>query len=304
MRFIKTSSDRDSLKKAMTHESFYESSNVGNSRLVFLGMFVFRGKVGEKLYKWLPVKGQMLQHVLGNHFSKNRLHHFFDKLDLMPYVRSSEGFDVQKHKHIFVYAFWGWLIQKLSDSELDDYITRYFLDQDIIEGSQKHQFNIWQQLIYLVKTKYKKDVKLNHRYTEGKHFVEIFSDDDLLSEHQSKSEEYARKKAIEKAIKYITDQDQSLLHDFMLSKEEKERQHHRVIKEKRHKSFLKRNELKKLKRQERAEELKIERQEKEKKRRKAKQQVKKAKERRKEGKIVITADMNAAKRRRLEDKLK
>jgi dsRNA-specific ribonuclease len=305
MKYIKTSADRQLFKKAMTHESWYEDGNVGNSRYVFTGMFVFRGKVGEILAKWIPVKGQVLQHILGNHFSKNRLHEMYENLSLSNYVRVGKGFDVNKHKHVFVYSWLGFLYEIMDDDALMEFITRNFLDEKIIGGATQPQQNPWQQLVFLSKMKFESSPKIVHTVDEASHHVvTIILNDEEFSTHVSKSKEYAKKSAIEKALKTIASEEEQLLSDFLHSIKEKERQHIEEVKRRAHNEFLSENLRKKAERKKIAAKLKAEKEEKEKRRRNAKQRVLKAKERRKESSIVITAGMNAAKRRRLEDKLK
>ena len=304
MKYLTTKKDRNTFKQAMTHESYNADTSKSNSRYIFLGMFAFRGKVAEVLYKWIPLKGQSLQHILGNHFSESRVTSYFSRLKIEPYVRFGGNFRLETHIHLFVYAYWGWLYDNLSDKLLTNYITQEFLDEKIIDENSKFRTNPWQQLVFLAQMKLDEKVKVHDSMASDLHVVHISAGSLELSSHQSKSKHYARKKAIMKAIKYISDINNEAVSRFLADKESKELEREKEEKEKKHLLFLKENIEKKKLRKERANQLKLENAEKERRRRKAKENIKKAKDRKKENQIVITAGMSAGKRRRLEDKLK
>ena len=100
---------RTQLREVLTHSSFYEDAGKGNSRYVFAGMFVFKGMVAQVLYRYYTGEGTKLQHVLGNLFRNERLERLFDELKLKQFVRAGEYFDISTHKHIFVYAVFGYV---------------------------------------------------------------------------------------------------------------------------------------------------------------------------------------------------
>lgn len=68
------------LRNALTHSSFYDDKNQdkGNCRLVFLGMFGFKGREAMLLQKYYAGTGTQLQHTLGNLFTNERLIRLFD----------------------------------------------------------------------------------------------------------------------------------------------------------------------------------------------------------------------------------
>lgn len=296
---------RPHFQKCLTHDSYFAEKGKGNSRWVFLGMFSFKGLVSEVLYSYIPLYGQVLQQILGNHFSNKRLHQFFDEWSLRQHVRADESFNIQKHRHIFVYAYLGWLMEVYDREQLNSFITSVFLDDDILSKAWNHTPNHWEQLRYLCKSKYGCNPKRVTSISED-HMRQciITVDGNEIARHASKSSTYALKKAIEKALKYISELKKNEHTVFLAEIEERKRSRRKAENLAKHEAFLAENQEKKRRREERKKQQKLERAEREKRRRQAKQNVKKAKERRNEQKIEITGDMNAAKRRRLEDKLK
>ena len=81
---------RVKLREVMTHSSFYEQEGKGNSRLVFAGMYVFRGQVAEVLFRYATGEGTRLQHLLGNMFRNERLERMFDEWRLWQFARAGE----------------------------------------------------------------------------------------------------------------------------------------------------------------------------------------------------------------------
>ena len=91
---------RAKLREVLTHSSFYETEGKGNSRYVFAGMFVFKGKVADVLFRYAVGEGTRLQHILGNLFRQERLERQFDEWHLGQFARAGEKFDIRAHKHI------------------------------------------------------------------------------------------------------------------------------------------------------------------------------------------------------------
>ena len=107
------------LKKALTHKSFFknEDSDNSNSRYVFLGMFGFKGKVAETLFRYMPGTGTQIQHFLGNLFKDEILLKIYDTYNLHEICRFGSSFDINKQKHIIVYGFLGFVSQWLSSEK-------------------------------------------------------------------------------------------------------------------------------------------------------------------------------------------
>lgn len=296
---------RPHFQKCLTHDSYFAEKGKGNSRWVFLGMFSFKGLVSEVLYSYIPLYGQVLQQILGNHFSNKRMHQLYDEWSLTHYVRADEKFDIQKHRHIFVYAYLGWLTEVYDREQMNSFITTVFLDDDILSKAWSHTPNHWEQLRYLCKSRYGCNPKrVTSISDEHIHQSIITVEGKEIARHTSKSSTYAIKKTIEKALKYISELEKNDHKEFLAVIEERKRSKRKAENLAKHEAFLAENQEKKRRREERKKQQKIESAEREKKRIQAKQNVKKAKERRNVQKIEITSDMNAAKRRRLEDKLK
>lgn len=120
------------LSKALSHSSYYAEKNPiskeirGNGRLVFNGMFGFKGACALYLTRYLPGSGTQLQHYLGNMFSLRRLEEKFDAWKLENLIRFGADFDWIKHKHIFVYAVLGLLHDVMAEKE-EEYNSTIYL---------------------------------------------------------------------------------------------------------------------------------------------------------------------------------
>ena len=193
---------RARLREVLTHSSFYEEEDKGDSRYVFAGMFVFKGMVGEVLFRYAAGNGKRLQHVLGNLFQQERLERQFDEWHLQQFARAGEQFDIQKHKHIFVYAIYGYV------TTLDEEIRQWFISKYIIgEAShllnhKKRNRNLMAQADDIVRRIDGRRLTLEMELTEdGLHRAKaMLSDGTLLCEAVSKSWRYARRKAAKQAL--------------------------------------------------------------------------------------------------------
>lgn len=193
---------RAKLREVLTHSSYYNSEGRGNSRYVFAGMFVFKGQVGDVLFRYAAGEGTRLQHILGNLFRNERLERQFDEWHLLQFARAGEGFDIRTHKHIFVYAIYGYV------STLDDELRQWFISKYLIQDAshllshRRRNLNVLAQADDIV---YKTDgrrLTLEMEQTpEGLHKARaMLSDGTLLCEAESKSWRYARRKAAKMAL--------------------------------------------------------------------------------------------------------
>lgn len=197
---------RSKLREVMTHSSFYEQEGKGNSRYVFAGMFVFKGMVAQVLYRYFTGEGTRLQHVLGNLFRNERLERLFDELKLKPFVRAGENFDIRSHKHIFVYAIFGYV------TSLDEDIRNWFIAKYILNEESEHLFlhkkrnaNLLAQADSMVQRTNGQRLSLEMDVTEeGLHKAKaVLSDGTVLCEAESKSWRYARTKATKLALNML-----------------------------------------------------------------------------------------------------
>lgn len=290
-------------KTAVTHHSYREKGK-DNSRYVFIGMFESKGVVARLLFRYKAGTGMQLQHSLGNAFSQVVLERLFDKWSLNAYIRCSPELQVNKYKHIFVYGVLGFVVVHFEPQEVESFLLRHLVTDKLLLAHDPQRFNKRAVLDALGLQNYGKKSHVSSTIQDERTFCEVTVGDKVIATHESKSREYALKKAIEKAIKYILSEKEGEVLPYIQEKEALQREESRLKKAQDHEEFLRNNELKKQKRKEKSEIQKAEKIAKDRARQKAKAKVKKAKERRKEGQIVITADMNASKRRRLEDKLK
>ena len=193
---------RARLREVLTHSTFYEKEGKGNSRYVFAGMFVFRGMVGEVLFRYATGDGKRLQHVLGNMFRQERLERQFDEWQLQQFVRAGEKFDITKHKHIFVYAIYGYV------TTLDEETRQWFISKYIIQDAEHllthktRNRNLLAQADDIVnKTDGRRLVMEMEQSEDGRHRAKaVLSDGTLLCEAVSKSWRYARRKAAKMAL--------------------------------------------------------------------------------------------------------
>ncbi|MBR5689369.1 MAG: hypothetical protein IKX17_02830 [Prevotella sp.] len=194
------------LREVMTHSSFYEKEGKGNSRFVFAGMFVFKGLVADVLYRYATGDGTRLQHILGNLFRQERLERMFDMLRLRQFVRAGEDFDIGKHKHIFIYALFGYV------STLDEDLRKWFIGKYIVNDETAYLFRHRQRNIDLlaqadeiVRRSDGRRLTLEMEVTdEGLNRAKaVLSDGSVLCEAVSKSWRYARTKATKMALNML-----------------------------------------------------------------------------------------------------
>ena len=193
---------RAKLREVLTHGSFYEQEGKGNSRYVFAGMFVFKGQVADVLYRYATGEGTRLQHILGNLFRNERLERQFDEWQLRQFVRAGEKFDIKTHKHIFVYAIYGYV------STLDEDVRQWFISKYLIQDAEhllshkRRNRNLLAQADDIVKKTDGRRLTIEMEQTaEGLHKAKaLLSDGTLLCEAVSKSWRYARQKAAKQAL--------------------------------------------------------------------------------------------------------
>lgn len=197
---------RAKLREVLTHSSFYEKEGRGNSRYVFAGMFVFKGMVAQVLYRYFTGEGTRLQHVLGNLFRNERLERLFDELKLKSFVRAGETFDIKTHKHIFVYAIFGYV------TTLDEDMRNWFIAKYILNEESEHLFlhkkrnaNLLAQADEMVRRTNGQRLSLEMEVTdEGLNQAKaVLSDGTVLCEAVSKSWRYARTKATKLALNML-----------------------------------------------------------------------------------------------------
>lgn len=215
------------MREVLTHSSYYEqdatvkdgkgkgngrsnkSSQVsrdegkGNSRLVFAGMFVFRGMVAEVLFRYFPAEGTQLQHILGNLFRQERLERMYEEQRLEQYVRAGERFDISKHRHIFVYALFGY-VSTLGEDLRQWFISRYILNKEssYLFHHRTQNRDLLAQADYLAQqTKGLRLTIETIQQDDGLYSAKaLLSDGMVLVEATSKSYRYARTKAVKQAI--------------------------------------------------------------------------------------------------------
>lgn len=301
---------RSRLREVLTHSSFYEKEGKGNSRYVFAGMFVFRGMVAQVLFRYYTGEGTRLQHVLGNLFRNERLERMFDELKLSQFVRAGEKFDVKSHRHIFMYAVFGYV------STLDENTRNWFIGKYILNGESEYVFlhkkrnsNLLAQADEMVRRTDGRRLGIEMEETEeGLHRAKaVLSDGTLLCEAESKSWRYARTKVTKLALNILaTPFRKEMLsnpdyHARILAREEEKREKRKAEVEARDaaKEALRAEKMEQRKAEARARDAKRRKSQAEAKKRKAENAARAAAKAAKEAR-----PMSAKKRRFLEDKKK
>jgi hypothetical protein len=304
------------LIKALTHKSFYANNEEkSNSRYVFLGMFGFRGKVAELLYDYQPLGGTQLQHYLGNIFKEELLNRIYAKFELGKIIRFGEGFDVQKHKHIFVYGLLGFLCKYASVEKLNRFIVNHFLigTEHLIPGFA-HNKDTFAQCNYFTMLLYQKAASIQTTKNSNNRYATTISvGNQIISTFTSRSFTYSRKKAIKDALLLLSGQlaseyvDNPIYQAALAERKQKEAEEVEKLKTENIRNRNERFARKRLERrhkQQKEKELALRRDQE---RRKAKQAAKLRKEKQQELEAkaaAALARMSGKKRRHLDDKKK
>ena len=203
---------QDHIRDVLTHDSFYaddqEKSGFhrGNSRYVFAGMTVFKGQVADILYRYFSGSGTQLQHILGNLFRNEYLERLFDGWKLQSMVRFGGNFNVQSHRHIFVYAIFGYVSQQ------KEHIRNWFVFRYILNDDTRHIFehdirnkDILAQVNYIARQTSGKRLQIVMSTTEEglNRATAVLDDGSVICEATSKSWQYARRKAARIALNIL-----------------------------------------------------------------------------------------------------
>ena len=301
---------RSRLREVLTHSSFYEKEGKGNSRYVFAGMFAFKGLVAEVLFRYYTGNGTRLQHILGNLFRQDRLERLFDQWRLQQFARAGEQFDIVTHKHVFVYALFGY-VTTLDENTRNWFIGKYILGGDVthLMTHRKRNRNLLAQADDMVRQSDGRRLTLEMEQTEeGLYKAKaVLSDGTVLCEATSKSWRYARTKATKTALELLSAPRRKL----MLSNPDYQARVLERVEEqkaKRKAEVEEREATKKAAREKRKESFKAERRARDAKRRASQAATKKRKAENAARAAAKTAKearpMSAKKRRFLEDKKK
>jgi hypothetical protein len=198
---------RAQLREVLTHSSFYDKPDKGNSRYVFEGMFAFKGLVADVLFRYYSGEGTQLQHILGNLFRKEQLERMFDEWRLRQFARVGDKFDIGTHKHIFVYAIFGY-VSTLDENTRNWFISKYIInskDAAHLLSHRKRNRNLLAQADDIVRHTDGRRLTLEMEITDdGLHRAKaVLSDGMVLCETVSKSWRYARTKVTKLAFEIL-----------------------------------------------------------------------------------------------------
>jgi hypothetical protein len=209
---FKTNPSLSDFEKCFTHINQFEdipnNKNVGNSRYVFLGQYGFKGLIADVVFKYIAGNGKQLQQYLGNIFSNEKLEKIFDIIELEHVISYKTGFDFKTQKHIFTAAFLGFLYENASEEYIHTFIAKHFLADSSAIIPKTNSVNIIQILQAKAEQIIKQKVKIeytNEKTSLGKIFTTkvLISSEEIIGHHISKSEIYAKKKAIKLALDYL-----------------------------------------------------------------------------------------------------
>jgi hypothetical protein len=304
-------------KKCLVHISMYESqnnnTNSGNSRFVFVGMYAFKGVLASLVSKYIAGNGKQLQHFLGNAFSNENLGKIFDELGLEHVVSAHESVEIHKIKHVFALGYLGFVFQYCSVTFIEQTAVKYFLDGNEQYLPKTVAVNPIQILKAKAEQVLKQKIKIIETHlSDNLHNVVISVNlNGVIASHSSKSKLYAKKKAIKLALAYVLDKE-SESPEFKVFEEKKEiaeaekQIREKALKQQKHYAFIKEKHdaraIEKERKRLEGKEREIRRVLNKKGAKNRVETPKKKEELKKLAKEMET--MSAAKRRRIEDKLK
>ncbi len=303
------------LKESLTHVSYYnnhKNKKPGNSRLVFLGMYHFRGILAQHLEKFIPGTGQQLQHLLGNLINQKKLILLFDKLELNGLVRKDDDFNIIKHKHIFVYGLLGFFVKYVNKNQIIWFINKYIITTQDLEKLSGKKPNKLTLLTLLSQQKNGKKPIIRTKLTgDNLYLTEVIINDKQIYKKYSKSKAYSRSTAIDKALRLIVKENNYELlknkkyETLVKEKLEKKEKNIKKKKQEKNENIIQKQIDKKLQREENKIKLKTKNQEKDRMRReKMKRRKQKMAAQQKAAREKASIVLSARKRRFLEDKQK
>ncbi len=307
------------LKQCLTHRSYYADSNPNfeeskaNSREIFLGMYLFKGKLAELLYTYVQGTGVQLQHYLGNIFKNEVLIKIYERYKLGQLCRYGSKFDIENQKVLMVYGFLGFIAQHSPEDKLKRFVyTNFLKDTDHLMPWSNLSKDPWAQCNYLCRMIFGEDASELHVRREKEVFeFTISCGDTVLASTKGVSFRYERKKALRLATKvlsemlseaYVQSPDYDINQARLLRIQNEKLAKEKALRIKTHQEKQrKKSEEARIKREKR----KIEKQEKEETRLKQKRLSLKRKEqqrKQKEQKEQALKNLSVSKRRHLQDK--
>jgi hypothetical protein len=195
------------LTRSLTHYSFYDNhdDDRSNSRFVFNGMFGFKGEVANLAIRLMPGNGKQLQYFLGNIFASEKLKRIFDRYQLGPLCRFGKGFDIEKHKHIMVYGFMGFVSEFASEAKLERFIMKNFFEGNshLFPGFS-HNRDLLAQLTYFSRMTHNRNPVLK-TLKKGETYQTIVSvNGSEIVTAESMGFRHSRKKAMKTALLFLS----------------------------------------------------------------------------------------------------
>ncbi len=312
LKIFQVSYQQGELTQVFTHHSFREDKN--NSRYVLLGKYFFKGLLSQYIFKHISGTGMQLERYLSNIFSEKALTTLFNQWDLKREIRIAPEQKDKIPKSIFVYAFLGYLSQKMNETETERFVKQYFIfpNDRFLPGNSVER-NHKEQLFYLCSLHYDQKPVIRYYAEDNLQITEVILNEEVIGSHASPSQKYATKKATRLALKNIVSRlETNLLSDPVFQENEKRRvlqeeKQELLEKEQRQKQHRKRIQAHSERMTEKRERENREALERDRKRRDAKQKAKQKQKTRKssvyrEYTIEEIRAMSPSKRRNLQDR--
>jgi hypothetical protein len=173
-------------------------------------MFAFKGLVADILFAWFPLDGTQLQHLLGNLFKHDILDRIFAYYDMERLVRHGSEFEVEKHRHIFVYGLLGFVYAHSPEATRTAFIQTHFLlpHAHLFVANNKQQ-DLEAQANALAKMLYGCALSVKVEQAENKRWhARVLLDQEALAEDDSVGYRYSRQKALKKALLVLVERAQ------------------------------------------------------------------------------------------------
>ena len=300
-------------KKSLTHKSANLKND--NSRMVFVGMYAFKGLVAEWISKHIGGSGTQLQQYFGNITCNNYLSQLFEQWKLHKYIRYNIDINLDSLKHIFTLGLLGCIFEHSPSEKIERLILDFFIfPNDHLLPKTVYQKDIWQQFKFLCEQHEIPYPNITHEVEDGLQCFTVKVEGFEPVKCCSVSYRYAKKKAIKQAytalLKHVEtelleDEAHIAFQDTVYTKRKKKKERIKASQveeweqkrdQRKEANIIKREERKRLKKQEDSH------------RRSQKQQIKEKKQKKKGANTIYReysaeeiATMNPAKRRRLED---
>ena len=204
LNHIKISSKSRDFKLALTHYNYYGSDkNKGFSQYLYIGNYIFRGLLADRLLKKENKAITELEKALTKIFSQKELSKLFDYYELEKYARYGEDFSLDSLKKDFAIAFLGFITHHSEKEFLDEFIYKNFIrDKEYLYPQEKESLEDFVHKYYKTQDK---NFQIETTKNDESYTSTIKIDGQIFLSETSTGYKYSRKKAY-KSIKRIIEE--------------------------------------------------------------------------------------------------